>query len=298
VISAENVGHAYDGTAVLRDVTLAAREGEVVGLIGPNGSGKTTLLRALYRALTPLRGDVFVGGAPIAGYRPRELARIVAVVTQEPPGDLPLSVADTVLLGRNPHQGSLQRQSAADVDIAEQSLQRVGAAHLADRDVGELSGGERQRVLIARALAQQTTHLLMDEPTNHLDIHFQHEILQLVRRLELTTIIVLHDLNLAARYCDRLVLLDRGAVVAAGSVDEVLDPAVLEPVYGIRIDAVRASDGTRQLLFRAPTHGVPLGHEHSPAHAHAHEDAGRSIRESDLESDHESDHEGRVSPRT
>lgn len=298
MISAEGVSHSYDGAAVLRDVALAAAEGEVVGLIGPNGSGKTTLLRTLYRALAPDRGEITVGGAQISAYSPRELARTVAVVTQEAHGELPLTVADTVLLGRAPHQGALQRQSAADVDIAADALRRVGAEHLADRDLGDLSGGERQRVLIARALAQQATHLLMDEPTNHLDIHFQHEILGLVRELAVTTIIVLHDLNLAARYCDRLVLLDRGRVVAAGDIEEVLDAAVLEPVYGIRIDAVRAGDGRLQLLFRAPSHGVPLAHEHTGTHEHTEtHERGRVGENTDGPGIPAPDHPGRGNPR-
>lgn len=266
MISAADVSHAYDGVNVLREVTLSADEGEVVGLIGPNGSGKTTLLRALYRALTPDRGQIRVGDAPIADYPPRLLAQIVAVVTQESRSDLPLSVADTVLLGRSPHLGAMRRQSATDLDIAADALRRVGAEHLANRDLGELSGGERQRVLIARALAQQASHLLMDEPTNHLDIHFQHEILALVRELDVTTVVVLHDLNLAARYCDRLVLLSRGRVTAAGAVDDVLRPDVIEPVYGIHVDPVRAGDGRLQLLFRSPDHGMPQTHDHARAH--------------------------------
>jgi iron complex transport system ATP-binding protein len=266
MISAEGLSHAYDGDDVLREVTLSVAEGEVVGLIGPNGSGKTTLLRALYRALTPAEGEIRVGGAPLADYSPRLLAQTVAVVTQEAHAELPLSVADTVLLGRSPHLGALRRQSAADLDIAADALRRVGAEHLADRDIGDLSGGERQRVLIARALAQQASHLLMDEPTNHLDIHFQHEILALVRELGVTTVVVLHDLNLAARYCDRLVLLSRGAVAAAGTVDEVLRPDVLEPVYGIHVEPVRAGDGRLQLLFRSPDHRMPQTHDHTGGH--------------------------------
>jgi iron complex transport system ATP-binding protein len=263
VISAEHVSHAFDGAHVLRAATVLARPGEVVGLIGPNGSGKTTLLRTLYRSLTPDEGAIVVDEQPIARYKPQELARAIAVVVQEPHGELPLSVTDTVMLGRSPHLGTFQRQSERDVDIAADALRRVGAEHLADRDVGDLSGGEKQRVLIARALAQQATHLLMDEPTNHLDIHFQHEVLGLVRELGVSTIIVLHDLNLAARYCDSLVLLHRGRVAAVGTIDEVLDPAVLEPVYGIRIEPVRAEDGQLQLLFRAPTHSLPSSPDHS-----------------------------------
>jgi iron complex transport system ATP-binding protein len=279
VIAAEGVSHSFGGADVLRSVALEAHPGEVVGLIGPNGSGKTTLLRALYRALTPAEGDITVDEAPIGSFRPRQLARSLAVVAQEPPGELPLSVADVVMLGRSPHLGPLQRVTRGDVDIAADALRRVGAEHLADRELDELSGGERQRVLIARALAQQATHLLMDEPTNHLDIHFQHEVLALVRELAVTTIVVLHDLNLAARYCDRVVLLSRGQVVAAGRVEEVLDPVVLEPVYGIGVEQVHAGDGRLQLLFRSPRHTTRQTHDH---------DGGAEA----------ADHEVRVSPRT
>jgi iron complex transport system ATP-binding protein len=267
MISAQTVSHGFAGAQVLRDISLTARSGEVVGLIGPNGSGKTTFLRTLYGAIEPTEGAISIDDEPITRMRAREVARSVAVVAQEPPVELPLTVTDAVLLGRTPHLGGWQRQSARDHEIAADALQRVGAEHLADRDVGALSGGEKQRVLIARALAQQATHLLMDEPTNHLDIHFQHEVLALVRGLAVTTVIVLHDLNLAARYCDRLVLIDRGTVIATGSVDDVLRPDILEPVYGIRIQRVLADDGQLQLLFRTPRHRHPTSHCHEPEHA-------------------------------
>lgn len=267
MISAERVSHSYGGAAVLREVSVAARSGQMVGLIGPNGSGKTTLLRTLYRALTPSEGTVTVNDEPVSRLSARDLARTVAVVVQDAAGELPVSVTDTVLLGRGPHLGLWQRQSARDLEIAGEALRRVGAEHLADRDLEDLSGGEKQRVLIARALAQQATHLLLDEPTNHLDIHFQHEVLALVRELGVTTIIVLHDLNLAARYCDRLALLQGGRVVAAGSTDEVLRPEVLEPVYGIHMQRVMADDGRPQLLFRTADHVHHLGHSHTPNHS-------------------------------
>lgn len=183
---------------------------------------------------------------------PRDVARAIAVVVPESEADLPNSVADIVLLGRSPHLGMWQRQGKHDIEIAADSLRRVGAEHLAGRDFGQLSGGERRRVLIARALAQQATHLLMDEPTNHLDIRFQHEVTSLVRRLGVTTVVVLHDLNLAARYCDSLVLLSGGAVVAAGDVRSVLRPEILETVYGVGIQPVVTDDGHVQFLFRAP----------------------------------------------
>lgn len=253
MITATGLAWSYDDERVLDAVSLATRPGRVLGLIGPNGSGKTTLLRLLYGALTPPSGVVEVDGTALRALAPREAARRIAVVVQESGGELATTVAELVLLGRGPHLSTFQRAGADDHRIAAQSLARVGAAHLADRAFTQLSGGERQRVLIARALAQQATHLLLDEPTNHLDVRYQHEVLGLVSDLardtaERTAVVVLHDLNLAARYCDDVVLLGRGGVVAAGPVAEVLDPAVLEPVYGIGITRLDL-DGELHLLF-------------------------------------------------
>ena len=255
MISAADVVFAYDETPVLAGVSLAARAGRVVGLIGPNGSGKTTLLRILYSALTPLGGAVLVDDQPVSTLSSRELPQRIAVVAQEAPPELPVTVAEMVLLGRAPHRSALQAYTAEDHRIAAAALRRVGVRELADRDFGTLSGGERQRTLIARALAQEAGHLLLDEPTNHLDIHYQHEILELVRGLEVTTIVVLHDLNLAARYCDELVLLDRGRVVVGGPPADVLTPDVLEPVYRLSVRVLSDEDCV-QLVFR-PRSAVP-----------------------------------------
>jgi iron complex transport system ATP-binding protein len=248
VISAEGISFDYDGNLVLADVGLVAKPGQVVGLIGPNGSGKTTLLRVLYNALRPRAGWVTLDDTPVATFGPRELARRFAVVAQETPTEIPVTVADMVLLGRSPLRSAFQRYSQDDYRASAAALQRVGARHLADRNYPSLSGGEKQRVLIARALSQEADHLLLDEPTNHLDIRYQHEVLGLVRNLGVTTIVVLHDLNLAARYCDQLVLLDNGKVACAGHTEDVLTPAVLEPVYQVAVR--RLSElGSMQLIF-------------------------------------------------
>lgn len=249
MISARDVSFAYDGALVLNGVALRAGPGQVVGLIGPNGSGKTTLLRILYAALAPRAGLVELDGTAVASLNLGDLARRVAVVAQEGPPELPLTVAEMVLLGRSPHRSTLQSYTVADHRIAAAALRRVGARHLAERTFSQLSGGEKQRVLVSRTLAQQADHLLLDEPTNHLDICYQHEILRLVRDLDVTTVVVLHDLNLAARYCDQLVLLKGGTVVAAGPTDAVLTPEVLEPVYEIGVRRLNEPDCV-QLIFQ------------------------------------------------
>ncbi|MEV2237150.1 ABC transporter ATP-binding protein [Micromonospora sp. NPDC049891] len=248
MIQATRVSWRYGANPVIDGVSVTARPGRVLGLIGPNGSGKTTLLRLLYGALRSGTGRIIVDGDDLAALPSREAARRLAVVVQETGGETALTVAELVLLGRGPHLNAFQRTGPADHEIATECLIRVGAAHLGSRAFARLSGGERQRVLIARALAQQATHLLLDEPTNHLDIRYQHEILRLVRDLGTCAVVVLHDLNLAARYCDDLVLLGQGGVAAAGTTDEVLDPAVLEPVYGIGIQRLDL-DGAIHLLY-------------------------------------------------
>jgi iron complex transport system ATP-binding protein len=252
VIEADQLSWSYGHAQILQAVSLAAPHGRVLGLIGPNGSGKTTLLRLLYGALRGPTGSVAVDGVPLTSLPPREAARQLAVVVQESGGESSMTVAEMVLLGRAPHLSTFQRTRPADHAVAARALERVGATHLASRSFTGLSGGERQRVLIARALAQQTTHLLLDEPTNHLDIRYQHEVLGLVSALahdlHTTTVVVLHDLNLAARYCDDLVLLGNGGIAASGPVDDVLVPEILEPVYGIGIERLEAG-GHLHLLF-------------------------------------------------
>ena len=269
MIEASDLEFGYDDALVVRGVsiTAGATAGDVVGLIGPNGSGKTTLLRMLYGALSPRRGSVAIDGEPLSDVAGRELGRRIAVVAQEPALDLPLTVADMVLLGRSPHRSSFQSYTAADHEIAARALRRVGMRALADRVFSTLSGGEKQRVLIARALAQETGHLLLDEPTNHLDVRYQHEILTLVRGLGVSTVVVLHDLNLAARYCDRLVLLDAGEVAAAGDTGSVLTPEILEPVYRVAVRTL-PDDGAVQLVFRPQQAAVdepPTGNGRTPA---------------------------------
>lgn len=242
MITGTNLTYAYGTNRVVDNVSLTTSPGRVLGLIGPNGSGKTTLLRLLYGALRPHAGTVTIEDHPLGQLSPREIARQLAVVVQESDAETTITAGEMVLLGRTPYIKPFARTSAEDQRLAAQALERVGAAHLGQRAFTSLSGGERQRVLIARALAQQGQHLLLDEPTNHLDIRYQHEILALIRGLGVTTLVVLHDLNLAAQYCDELIMLDRGTVAATGNPNTVLEPELIHQVYGIHADRHQIAD--------------------------------------------------------
>ena len=248
-LEARGVTVRFGRRSALTEADLASGNHEVVGLIGPNGSGKTTLLRTLYRGLQPEAGQVLLDDRKVDGLRARELAQRIAVVVQEPPTEITLTVAQMVMLGRSPYRSAWEPYTSDDHRIAAELLTRVALRERADDPYETLSGGERQRVLLARALAQGADHLLLDEPTNHLDVRYQHEILALVRTLPASVVVVLHDLNLAARYCDRLILIHQGAVVATGSSSAVLDPTLIEQVYGVPARRVDAPDGIPQLVF-------------------------------------------------
>lgn len=238
-IQVADVTLAYGADPVVAGASFHVERGEWVGLIGPNGSGKTTLLKAISRVLGPRRGTITVDDVPVERYCPRALARRLAVVAQESPMPDDFTVRDVVAMGRIPHLGRFQGEGPRDAEAVERALALTGIAALADRPVGQLSGGERQRVALARGLAQEPSLLLLDEPTNHLDIGFQADILDLlaylVRHQGLTVISVQHDLNLAALYCHRLVLLKEGRIRAVGRPEEVLTEAVIEEVYGVSV---------------------------------------------------------------
>jgi len=229
----DGIGVEIMGRRIIDRISLTAA-GEVVGLVGPNGSGKSTLLRTVYRMLAPTDGRVHAEGRDVWAIRPREAARIIAAVVQDSPSDLDLTVAECVAAGRVPHGRLLGSGSAEDGRAIERAMATAGVGDLADRDVATLSGGERQRVHLARALAQEPHILVLDEPTNHLDIAHQLDLLALVRTLRITTLVTLHDLNLAAAYCDRIVVLADGHTVATGTPQEVLTPDLLHQVFGVK----------------------------------------------------------------
>jgi iron complex transport system ATP-binding protein len=245
-----NVTLGYNHHPVLRDITLKASPGEMVGLIGPNGSGKSTIIKALSRVMQPDSGKIAVNGQDIYKIPRRELACMVGVVPQLPLLPSTFTAFEIVLMGRNPHLGLFQSESRRDWDLAWQAMVKTGTDPLANRHINELSGGEIQCVLIARVLVQETQAILLDEPTANLDIGRQVEILDLIKNLctenNLTVMAAVHDLNLAAQYCDRVILIHEGHVHAEGSPQEVITETHMREVYG-----------AENCVYTHPANGLP-----------------------------------------
>ncbi|MET7646791.1 ABC transporter ATP-binding protein [Streptomyces sp. NPDC005426] len=233
-LRADRVSREAGGRLILDGVSLAPPPGATIGLIGPNGSGKSTLLRILAGVLAPDAGTVTLDDDPLAAVGRRTVARRVAVVDQHAVTQVELSVLDVVRLGRIPHRRAWSAPTAEDETAVREALARTGLTERRDQSWHTLSGGERQRVQIARALAQRPRELLLDEPTNHLDIQHQLDLLSLVTSLPLTAVVALHDLNLAAMYCDRIVVMNEGRVVAAGTPAEVITEGLIADVYRVR----------------------------------------------------------------
>ncbi|MGB1580497.1 MAG: ABC transporter ATP-binding protein [Nevskiales bacterium] len=222
---------------VLHAVDLLAQPGEILGLLGPNGAGKTTLIRLLAGLLAPQQGSVDLAGQPLQALGDRERAKRIAYLPQGHECHWPLKVREVVALGRLPHRAPWQGLPQADAAIIDTALEETDTLHLAERAINSLSGGERSRVLLARALATQASSLLADEPVAGLDPAHQLQVMSLLQgkaRAGVTVVVVLHDLGLAARYCDRLCLLAEGRVIAQGMPGEVLSPEPLQQAYGIR----------------------------------------------------------------
>ena len=254
LLTLSEVTVAVGAVEICSEVSLEVEPGRVLGVVGPNGSGKTTLLRAAYRMLRPRLGRVVVGGDDLWELHPLEAARRIAVVVQEPRTDFEFTVREVVAMGRSPHQSAFARESDRDRRRVNEALAHVGIKALATRSFSTLSGGEKQRALIARALVQEAGVLILDEPTNHLDIRYQFEVLDLVRGVGVTTLLSIHDVNLAAEYCDYIVVLNGGRVQAAGPVETVLTPEVLEPVFEVRVERVAWAGGRALYWFQSRGH--------------------------------------------
>ncbi len=252
-IATHEVRWSTAGTLIVDGITLAVAPGRMLGLLGPNGSGKSSLLRLIGCLRKVDSGVITLGETDIATLSRRAIAQRVALVEQQAATEAHVTVLDVVRLGRTPHRGALAAWSGVDEQAVTDALAQADITHKAQRLWHTLSGGERQRVHIARALAQTPSELLLDEPTNHLDIQHQLEILSLVSRLPITSIVALHDLNLAAMFCDRLAILHEGRVVAAGTPEEVLTPERIAQVFGVKAHVERSPyHGRQQVHFVTP----------------------------------------------
>jgi iron complex transport system ATP-binding protein len=251
-----DLSFAYQNRPALRGIALCARRGEMLGLLGPNGSGKTTLLRVLSAVLAG-NGEVKINGRNVRSYGRRELSKLLAVVPQESAINFPYTVAEIVLMGRAGHHSPLALEGKKDLEVARASMELTDSLPLAQRYLHELSGGEKQRVMIARALAQEPEILLLDEPSAFLDLKHQVQIFELLRRLNrdcgLTVIAALHDLNLAALFFPRLVILCEGQICRDGSPAEVLTEKTIEEIYDVRVRIERDSSGERVQLYICPS---------------------------------------------
>lgn len=249
-LSTENIRLSYGAQEILKGVSINGNTGEFIGIIGPNGSGKSTLLKCIYRILKPHAGQVFLDGEELSGISIRNSAKKIAVVAQHNYYNFDFSVMEVVLMGRAPHKKTMERDNAKDFQIAQKALETVEMEGFANRSFSTLSGGEQQRVILARALAQQTPCLILDEPTNHLDITHQIQLMKIVKNLKVTVISAVHDLNIAAMFCDRLYVLQDGEIVGQGTPQEVLTAEFIKKIYRVETEIVYDSAGQLHVLFQ------------------------------------------------
>ncbi|MFI1932993.1 ABC transporter ATP-binding protein [Streptomyces sp. NPDC020330] len=257
-LAARGITVGYGDRTVIDQLDVAIPPGVITTIIGPNGCGKSTLLRTLARLLRPAGGTVVLDGEDIGGLRTRDVAKKLGLLPQAPVAPEGLTVADLVARGRHPHQSWLRQWSSDDVDVVRRALAMTGVADLADRPVDSLSGGQRQRVWISMALAQGTDLLLLDEPTTYLDLAHAIDVLDLVDDLHesgRTVVMVLHDLNLATRYSDHLIVMRAGAVLAQGHPQDVITAELLHEAFGLRAEVIDDPVSARPLI-------VPIGRAH------------------------------------
>lgn len=248
----DNLKFGYGKELVLDGITFNVKKGEFLSIIGPNGSGKSTLLKTLNSLYTPSEGKISIDGDNINKFKKKDLAKEMALVLQDNNIDYGFTVEDIVLMGRHPHKGRFERESSDDYRIVEESLEMTGTLDLKDRLVTEISGGERQRVMIAKALAQKPSLILLDEPTAHLDINHQLEILKLLKKMNkdkgTTIVLVIHDINLGIRYSDRVIMLNEGKIIEIGDSEKVITKDNIKLAYDVNV-AIERNQHTDSLYI-------------------------------------------------
>ncbi|MGI5061204.1 ABC transporter ATP-binding protein [Treponema denticola] len=250
VLDISSLSFNFGSKNILADIDLSIKNNGIVGIIGPNGSGKSTLLKCIYRVLKPKTGTIFIDGKNINDYQFKETAKKMAVVAQHNDTHFDFNVLEMVLIGRSPHKKFMERDSAEDIELAYKALEQVNMKDFADRNFSSLSGGEKQRIILARALVQNTDCLILDEPTNHLDIKHQLHFMSLAKDLKITVISAIHDLNIAAMYCDKIYALKEGQIIASGSVDEVITEEVIKTLYDVEAKIIYDEEKKPHVIFK------------------------------------------------
>ncbi len=245
-LNIEKLDYSVENKNILKEISFNISKGEFVGLIGPNGSGKSTLLKNIYRFLTPDKGTIYIDGKELNKMTSKESAKKMSVLIQENHLEFDINVLEFVLLGRYPYRNMFQENSKKDVEIAKSSLKKVGMLDYAQRGLLNLSGGEKQRILLAKVLAQECEFVVLDEPTNHLDIGNQYQIMNILKNYNATVFASLHDLNIAAMYCDKIIVLNDGKIKSIGKTEDIINSRLIREVFNISANITR-NDITKKL---------------------------------------------------
>ncbi|MBU3104219.1 ABC transporter ATP-binding protein [Clostridium gasigenes] len=232
-VQVKNLRFSINKKEILKDISFEIPKGSFVGVIGPNGCGKSTLLKNIYRLYKPSSGSILLDNKELAKMKDKDCAKEIAVLAQESNTHFDFTVEQIVKMGRYPYKSVFEDYSKADLQMVKEMLRKVGLESFGERSFSELSGGEKQRTLIARALVQNTDFLILDEPTNHLDIGYQVQLMDLVKGLNITTLSAIHDMNLAAMYCDYLIVMKDGKIIKFGTVEEVINSEMLKNIFGV-----------------------------------------------------------------
>lgn len=248
-IKVEDLTYSYGNKNVLDSVEIQLRRKSFTGIIGPNGCGKSTLLKCIYRVLKPQIGTIWLEDKPLNSYSVKESSKYISVMAQHNSYQFDFKVKDIVMMGRAPHKRLLERDTLKDYQIVEKVLESVNMLEFLEREFATLSGGEQQRVLLARALAQDARTLILDEPTNHLDITYQLQLMRILKKQDITIFAAMHDLNIAAMYCDYLYIMKAGRVIAQGETNKILTPERIFEVYQVESQIVQDKNGKLHILF-------------------------------------------------
>lgn len=247
-LKVEKLTYDIGGTRILKDITFDVEENTFVGVIGPNGSGKSTMLKSIYGVNKPSGGNIYFEGEDLLKISSKDRAKKIAVLAQESGGQFDFSVQQVVEMGRYPHKNTLENYSKHDLEIVDRVLYEMKLDNYRERSFNTLSGGEKQRVLIARLLVQESKFIILDEPTNHLDIGHQIEIMNIIKKMGVTVLFAIHDMNMAAIYCDKLVIMKKGEVITQGSVEETLTSEMLKDLFNVEAE-IHDLKGRKHVIY-------------------------------------------------